>query len=79
MLAWSIQDNYRYLSARKNEPGVFILFLALIIERTHKRINPFVPNAPFFYPLKTTRGFQGVEKACMGNEWVNYSVSFRPV
>ena len=27
-------------------------------------INPFVPNALFFYPL-------GVEKGCIGNEWVN--------
>ena len=31
--------------------------------------NPFVPNAPFLYPLKIC--FQGVEKGCIGNEWVN--------
>ena len=30
--------------------------------------NPFVSNAPFLFPLKTSR-FQGVEN---GNEWVNY-------
>ena len=39
-------------------------------------INPFVPNAPFLYPLKTSENckvfwcFQGVEKGCIGNEWV---------
>ena len=38
--------------------------------------NPFVPNAPFLYPLKTENRkifwcFQGVEKGCIGNEWVN--------
>ena len=38
--------------------------------------NPFVPNAPFLYPLKTSENlmvflyFQGVEKWCIGNEWV---------
>ena len=42
-----------------------------------KAFNPFVPNAPFFYPLKTSEyrkvfwRFQGVEKGCIGNEWVN--------
>ena len=40
-------------------------------------VNPFVPNAPFLYPLKTSENrkvycyFQGVEKGCIGNEWVN--------
>ena len=39
--------------------------------------NPFVPNAPFLYPLKTSENrkvflcFQGVEKGCIGNKWVN--------
>ena len=37
------------------------------------QLNPFVPNAPFLYPLKTSenRKVQGVEKGCTGNEWVN--------
>ena len=40
-------------------------------------LNPFVPNAPFFYSLKTSENpkvfwcFQGVEKGCIGNEWLN--------
>ena len=39
-------------------------------------INPFVLNAPFLYPLKTSENltafwcFQGIEKGCIGNEWV---------
>lgn len=40
-------------------------------------LNPFVPNESFFYPLKTSGNlkiflcFQGVDKECIGNEWVN--------
>ena len=40
-------------------------------------INPFVPNAPSLYPLKTSENltifwcFQEVEKGCIGNKWVN--------
>ena len=37
-------------------------------------VNPFAPNAPFLYPLKTSenhKGFQGLEKGYIGNEWVN--------
>ena len=39
-------------------------------------ISPFIPNAPFLYPLKTSENlkvfwwFQGVEKGCIGNKWV---------
>ena len=39
-------------------------------------INPFVPDAPFLFPLKTSENltvfwcFQGVEKGCTANEWV---------
>ena len=39
--------------------------------------NPFVRNAPFLYPLKRSenftvfRCFQGVEKGCIRNKWVN--------
>ena len=40
------------------------------------KFNPFVPNAPFLYPVNTSekpkvfRCFQGVEKVCIGNKWV---------
>ena len=41
----------------------------------NKFFNPFVPNAPFIYPLKTSEGcFQGVEKGCIGNKWVNETI-----
>ena len=39
-------------------------------------INPFVPNAPFHYPLKRSENrkvfwcFQAVEKGCIRKEWV---------
>ena len=39
-------------------------------------IGWFVPNAPFFYPLKASENltvfecFQGVEKGCIRNRWV---------
>ena len=39
-------------------------------------MNPFVPNAPFFYLLKTSENrkdfwcFQGLEKGCIGSKWV---------
>ena len=30
-------------------------------------VNPFVPNAPFLYPLKVS---EGEEKGCIVNEWI---------
>ena len=41
-----------------------------------EQFNPFVPNVPFLYPVKTSENlmvfgcFQGVEKGCIGNELV---------
>ena len=41
--------------------------------------NPFVPNAPFLYLLKTPENltvlqcFQGLEKGWVGKEWVKES------
>ena len=43
--------------------------------------NPFVANAPFLYPQKTSENltvfwcFQGLEKRCIGNKWVNMNGS----
>ena len=43
-------------------------------------VNPFAPNAPFLYLLKTSENltvfscFQRVEKRRIGNKWVNLSV-----
>ena len=42
----------------------------------YNKFNSFVPNAPFLYHLKTSENlvlfwcFQGVEKGCVGNEWI---------
>ena len=44
------------------------------------KLNPFVPNAPFLCPLKTSENrnvfwcFQGVEKECIGKERVKMSM-----
>ena len=41
--------------------------------------HPFVPNAPFLHPLKTSENvksfwyFQRVKKECIGNKWVKES------
>ena len=34
-------------------------------------VNPFVLNAPFLYPLKTSENRKGGENRCIGNEWAN--------
>ena len=40
-------------------------------------IKPFIPNATFLYPLKTSENltifwcFQGLKKGCIGTKWVN--------
>ena len=46
------------------------------------QFNPFVPNAPFLYPLKTSENlkvscFHGVEKGCSGDKWVNCSTNIK--
>ena len=44
-------------------------------------VNLFVPNAPFLHPLKTWESptifcyFEGVEKECIDNKWVNRTQS----
>ena len=45
------------------------------LSKLQNLINPFAPNAPFLYPLKTENRkvfwcFQGVEKECIWNSWV---------
>ena len=54
----------------------FILFLAIGM-CVHYPFNPFVPNAPFLYPMKTSengkvfRCLQGLEKGQTGKKWIN--------
>ena len=47
-------------------------------------INVFFPKSPFLSPLKTENlavfwCFQGVEKGCIGNEWVNPFLANAPI
>ena len=44
-------------------------------DKNHKIVfNPFVPNAPFFYPLKTSENRKVGRERCIGNKWVNKKV-----
>ena len=53
--------------------GKHLLPLALDTQFLLPRLNPFVPNAPFLYPLKISEirkvfwCFQGVEKGCINS------------
>ena len=61
---------------------IFLLFLLLTWSKQmfavfkRKVLNPFVPNAPFLYSLKTSEKrkvfwcFEKVEKGCIGSKWV---------
>ena len=61
---------------------IFLLFLLLTWSKQmfavfkRKVLNPFVPNAPFLYSLKTSEKrkvfwcFERVEKGCIGSKWV---------
>ena len=55
-----------------------ISFITLAFLRNHRYINSLVPNSPFLYPLKHRKTltvfwcFQGIEKGCIGNEWVKW-------
>ena len=39
-----------------------------------KWVNSFVTNTPFLCPC-----FQGIEKGCIGNKWVNVDVDINPL
>ena len=58
------------------------LFVVYNVKNDKVVVNPFVPNAPFLYPLKTSENFfwcfQGVDKGCIGNEWVNHVFLSKP-
>ena len=58
----------------KLKAGPILTRKVLFLQRSLKIINPFVPNEPFLYPLKTSenrkifRCFNGVQKGCIGNK-----------
>ena len=83
-----IYSKYGKIRTRKNSVFGHILRSAMmklydISEYLHlqKIFNPFVFNAPFLYPLKTSEKrtvfwcFQGVEKGCIANEWFKVVLS----
>ena len=53
-----------------------ILIDCMIFVSPFPYFKPFVPNAPFLYPLKISENLpvfwclQGIEKGCLCNEWV---------
>ena len=56
-----------------------------VMKNVMEYLNPFVPNAPFMYPLKTSenrKGYwclQGVQKGCIGNKWVECESMLRSI
>ena len=52
--------------------------VAYVLIKIFDSINPFISNPPFLHPLETSEHrkvfwcFQGIEKGCIGNEWVNH-------
>ena len=72
---------------------LFILFDFIFLQQANKQIkilldefttihiNPFIPNAAFLYPQKTSKNltvflcFLEVEKGCIGNKWVKWQKS----
>ena len=82
---WKKTDNSQQTSIKPfHATGSFtILLFFWCFQKVYKKrpmawtgFNPFVPNALFLYFLKTSENlmvflcFQGVEKVCIGNEWV---------
>ena len=64
--------SYSNLKTLLNLHGLLISFLA-ILEKTEKKnsVNPFVPNAPFLYPLKTEKK-KGFRMVSGGRERVHW-------
>ena len=65
----------------KNEVATQHIFLEILL-KVLIYINPFVSNAPFLYPLKTSENrkvfwcFQRVKKVCVGNKWLKERTLF---
>ena len=74
---WRVSTKvYTMLWIRWNYICLMFAFLFLFLWLFKKKltfapegINPFVPNAPFLYPLKTSEN-RKVEKRCTGSKWV---------
>ena len=67
---------------KRREINPFVHNAPFLCPRKHQKIYEcgiilFASNVPFLYPLKVSENFtvfwcfQGVEKRCIGNKWVN--------
>ena len=67
---------------KRREINLFVHNAPFLCPRKHQKICEcgiilFASNVPFLYPLKVSENFtvfwcfQGVEKRCIGNKWVN--------
>ena len=69
------ENTYLYFLYKKTISWRFENYVIILL-RSHHNLHPFVPYAPFLYPLKTSENrknfwcFLGLEKGCTGNEWV---------
>ena len=67
---------FNWNSSGKNFRQLCRLLVLVVSFTTYVYINPFFPNAPFLYTLKTSENlmvfwyFQGLEKGCIENKWV---------
>ena len=70
-------NEWEFTEKKQNHTSVY--YLSNYQNGCVKLFNPFTPNAPVLCPLKTSENrmvswcFQGVEKGCIGKEWVNIS------
>ena len=78
----TIVNGYTNLHYGECELAPLMLSLGHNRDNRFYYFNPFVPNAPFLYPKKTSENrtvfflyFQGVEKGCIENKWVKHVVS----
>ena len=62
--------------------GLYVLKKHSVFLKWASHVNLFIPNASFLYPMKTWKNrkifwcLQGVEKWCIGNQWVNVNIRF---
>ena len=77
LFSWFLNINFNIVVSFKRENYKFWQETIALRRRSETSFCWFVPNAPFLYPLNTSENrkvfwcFQGVEKECSGNKWVN--------